>query len=272
VKVLALYNLKGGVGKTTTAVHVAHLLAHGGLPTLLWDLDPQGAASWWFRVRPVEARAPRRVLRDREQLWSGIRGSDWPLLDILPADLSQRALESVLRREDAPGAVLRAALDDLGARYERVVLDCPPALNLLAECVFEAADALIVPAIPTALSLRTLAELHRHLKPHRKRGLRLLPFFSMVDPRKALHRRVRAFARGEALGFLAAEIPYSAHVENAAARRAPLTADPLDAARAPAAAFAALTAEVEQRLAAEGDAPRLGRGRLEELLRALRDG
>lgn len=263
MKVLALHNLKGGVGKTTTAVHLAHLAARAGRTTLLWDLDAQGAASWILRVRVRADTRPRRLLRDRENLWEAIRGSDYPGLDVLPADLSLRKLETWLHGEEDPARALERALEDLGSRYERVVLDCAPGLSRLAACVFAAADALVVPTIPTTLSLRTLASLYQHLKPERQRGLRLLPFLSMVDARKAMHRRVREFVRAEGLGFLAAEIPYSAQVENTATRRMPLTA--ADAHPA-AAAFEALSREIEARLAASTPGPKLGRARLLELL------
>ena len=261
--VLAVLNLKGGVGKTTAAVHLAHLQARAGRPTLLWDLDPQGAASWCFRVQPREDAPPKELLGDREVLWAAIRGSDWPPLDVLPADLSLRKLENALRRDPAPVETFQATLTELGRRYERILLDCPPGLSLLSECVFHAADALLVPTIPSALSLRTLAALHAHVKTHRRRGLLVLPFFSMVDARKAQHRSVRDFARANELGFLATEIPLSAQVESAAARREPLT---VAETRGPAAAFAALAREIDGHLAARKDAPRLQRKRLEDLV------
>jgi chromosome partitioning protein len=263
VKVVALHNLKGGVGKTTAAVHLAHVLARSGRTTLLWDLDPQGAASWCFRVRPDESMQPKRLLSDRESLWDAIRGSDWPQLDVLPADLSLRKLERALQREEAPEQALAATLEELGKRYERLVLDCPPGLSLLAECVFHSADVLVVPTIPTALSLRTLAALHGHVRPHRKRGLLVLPFFSMLDSRKSQHRTVHDYVRAHGLGFLETVIPYSAHVENAAARREPLT---VAGTSAPAAAFEALAREVEMHLAAGGSGPKLRRERLQGLV------
>jgi cellulose biosynthesis protein BcsQ len=266
VKSIALHNMKGGVGKTTAAVHLAHLSARAGKKTLLWDLDAQGAASWYFRVRVAESTELEHLLTRRATLWSAMRGSDWPELDVLPADLSLRELERGLRREEDPGRAFAAALVELGQRYERVVLDCPPALTQLTQCVLEAVDAVVVPTIPTALSLRTLATLHGHLKPLRKRGLLVLPFFSMVDERKAVHRRVRDFARAEGLGFLRAEIPHSTHVESSAARREPLTAG---AAHPVAEAFEALAGEIEQALSGAEPLPKLGRGRVVELVESL---
>lgn len=263
MKVLALHNLKGGVGKTTAAVHLAHLCARAGRTTLLWDLDAQGAASWILRVRVGAETRPRRLLRDRQNLWEAIRGSDWPALDVLPADLSLRKLETWLHGEDDPGRAFQRALEDLSTRYERIVLDCPPGLSSLTECVFDAADALVVPTIPSTLSLRALASLYQHLKPQREHGLQLLPFLSMLDARKAMHRHVREFVREKGLGFLSTEIPYSAQVENMAAQRLPLSVDGRQPA---AAAFASLAREIEARLCAGSPGPKLGRSHLLEFL------
>ena len=271
MKAVALYSLKGGVGKTTAAVHLAHLAARAGRPTLLWDLDAQGAASWVFRVRPGEDSRPKRWLREPSALWQSIRGSDWPGLDVLPADLALAALENALRREEEPAATFSALLAELGKRYERIVLDCPPALSPLVRCALNAVDVLLVPTIPTPLSLRTLAMLYPELKAARRRGLLVLPFFSMVDGRKAIHRQVRSFARGERLGFLSAEVPYSARIENAAVLRRPLTAAAADrnVAEPAAQAFVTLEREIEERLQQGTPGPKLGRARIDEFLREL---
>jgi len=266
-RVFALHNLKGGVGKSTAAAHLAHHFARAGHATLLWDLDGQGASSWLYRVELAEEARPRRFLAQPEELLEAIRGSDFPPLDVLPADLSLSKLEKALADEREPERSLADALERLRVRYARIVLDCAPSLSLLNRCVFAAADALLVPTLPTALSLRTLALLHRHLKPHRRRGLAVLPFFSMVDARKAQHREVCDYARREALGFLESEIPHSALVETAAAQRLPLTS--LRPSAPAVAAFEALRLEAERHLEARPESAGLRRAKLDELLRDL---
>jgi chromosome partitioning protein len=256
VRALALFHLKGGVGKTTAAVHLAHLSAQRGRSTLLWDLDPQASASFVFRVSPARADLAREFVRGRASLDEAVRESDLEGLDVLPADLDNAGADRWLAERSDPAQPLRAVLERLGERYERVWLDCPASLSPLCEGVFGAVDALLVPTIPTALSLRTLAGLLRHLRERRRAGLRVLPFFSMVDARKAQHRQVRDYARAQGLGFLQSEIPHAARIESVAARRELLTASAPDSPQATA--FVRLLDEVEARLAAEGEerAPR----------------
>jgi cellulose biosynthesis protein BcsQ len=267
VRSLALYHLKGGVGKSTAAVHLAHLWAARGRATLLWDLDPQASASYFFRVKPARGDLARDLVRGRASLAEAVRESDHEGLDVLPADLDNTRLDRWLGEQDDPGLPLCAALAGMGERYERVLLDCPASLSPLSEGVFGAVDALLVPVIPTALSLRTLAGLLRHLREQRRAGLRVLPFFSMVDTRKAQHRHAREYARGHALGFLEAEIPHAARIESAAAHREPLTASA--PASPQAQAFVRLLDEVEARLAADVAAREPRKRELKDLLDAL---
>lgn len=249
---LALFHLKGGVGKTTTAVHLAHLSAARGKSTLLWDLDPQASASFVFRVSPARGDLARELLRGRVALDEAVRESDLEGLDVLPADLENARAERWLSEQDDPARPVREVLARLGERYERVLLDCPASLSPLCAGVFGAVQALLVPTIPTALSLRTLAGLLRHLREQRRAGLRVLPFFSMVDARKAQHRQVRDYARAQGLGFLESEIPHAARIESVAARREVLTTSAPDSPQAQA--FARLLDEVEARLADDDQA------------------
>jgi len=270
VKVVATYSFKGGVGKTSTAVVLSHLAARDGLRTLVWDLDPQGAASWIFRVKE-EAAPARKIVSGRADLAGLIRASDHENLDVLPAASSYRKLDLALDAVDKHEARLGELLAPLADEYDLVVLDLPPTLSRLAESVFGAADALLAPTIPTPLSLRTLARLLLHLK-RADRPPAVLPFFCMVDRRKVLHRHVCEYAREQGLGFLATEIPYSANVERMGVQRSPLHAcAPRDRA---ARAYRALATETFARLASgsngtAGDVDP-ARGRVNALLDEVR--
>jgi chromosome partitioning protein len=214
--VLATYNIKGGVGKTSAAVNLSYLASLEGRRTLLWDLDPQGASSYLLRVKPKVRGGVRNLLRLKSGVETLIRGTDFERLDLLPADFSYRHMDLTLGAIKRPGRRLARVLEPLRAQYDFIFLDCPPSISLVSESVFEAADALLVPIIPATLSSRTFEHLSRLVRD----GPTVLAFFSMVDVKKALHRQVmaelRAIAPTEILG---AGIPSSEDVERMGVER-----------------------------------------------------
>ena len=184
--VLATYNIKGGVGKTSAAVNLATLAALDGAPTLLWDLDPQGASTYLFRVRPKVKGGGSKLVRGKSDVDALIKGTDHEGLDLLPADFSYRHMDLELGDAKRPNRRLGAVLKPLRDEYEYTFLDCPPSISLVSESVFEVADALLVPIIPATLSSRTLEQLHSVLAS----DTQVLGFFSMADRRKRLHREL----------------------------------------------------------------------------------
>ena len=230
------------MGKTSAAVSLAALAARSGAPTLLWDLDPQGGATYLFRVKPKVRGGAEKLLRSRGDAAAAIKESDVAGLDLLPADFSYRHMDLALDTFKRPTRRLSRVLAPLLDGYEYVILDCPPSISLVSESVFEAADALLVPVIPATLSSRTLAQLSDVLGGG---GPQLLPFFSMVDRRRRLHRDVIAALRAEREDVLEAAIPLSAEVERMGSERAVL-----GRGRA-GAAYAALWEEITARLTAD---------------------
>jgi chromosome partitioning protein len=190
VKVLATYNIKGGVGKTSAAVNLAALGARDGLRILLWDLDPQGAASYLFRVRPKIKGGGRKLVRGRSEVTDLLRGTDVEGLDLLPADFSYRHMDLVLDASGKPARRLRNVLAPLRPYYDVAILDCPPSISLVSESVFDIADALLVPLIPSTLTMRTFEQLGDFVESEVRRRPQIVAFFSMVDRRKRLHREV----------------------------------------------------------------------------------
>ncbi len=246
MRTVAVYSIKGGVGKTTTAVNLAYLAARQGLRTLVWDLDPQGAASFYFRIRP-KVKGVRRLIRRRRDLRLRIRGTDFEMLDLLPADFSYRNLDLLLSLNKKPRKTLRKLLRPLTSSYDWVFLDCAPSISLVSESVFSASDALLVPTIPTTLSMRTLVQLTAHVGAMRRRRPQILPFFCMVDRRRSLHRGLAQNGSSE-IAFLEAWIPESSIVERMGVHRAPL---PVFARSAVATrAYEQLWEEVQDRLGA----------------------
>ena len=211
--VLATYNIKGGVGKTSAAVNLATLAAHDGHSTLLWDLDPQGASTFLFRVKPKIKGGGEKLVRGKTDADGQIKGTDTEGLDLLPADFSYRHMDLAL--DGAKSNRLNRVIKPLDYGY--VFLDCPPSISLVSENVFEAADALLVPIIPATLSSRTLDQLHQVLSG----GPQVLGFFSMADRRKKLHRELMDSLSRE-YDILDTVIPNSAEVERMCAKRAAL--------------------------------------------------
>jgi chromosome partitioning protein len=134
-------------------------------------------------------------------------------------------------------------LAPLAGGYDYVFLDCPPAISLASESVFAAADVLLVPLIPTPLSLRTFDQLRRFIADEGTEPRpRILAFFSMTDGRKALHRSVMEKLAASGDGVLASAIPAASDVERMALERRALAGF---AARGRAArAYAQLWAEL----------------------------
>ncbi len=214
--VLATYNIKGGVGKTSAAVNLAYLASRAGAPTLLWDLDPQGASTYLFRVRAKVTGGASKLVRLKSPVGALIKGTDHPGLDLLPADFSYRHMDLALDAFKRPTRRLARVLEPLRDEYEYIFLDCPPSISLVSESVFEAADALLVPVIPATLSSRTFEQLEELVSG----GPHVLAFFSMVEVRKSLHREVMARLRASHPGaVLGAAIPACDEVERMGVNR-----------------------------------------------------
>jgi cellulose biosynthesis protein BcsQ len=246
VKVVATYSIKGGVGKTAAAVNLAWLAARSGLRTLLWDLDPQGAATFLFRIKPRVKGGGKALVRRQRSAADAIRATDFDRLELLPADFSYRHLDLVLDGTKRPLRGLRRVVSPLDDDYDLVLLDCAPGITLASESVFRAADALLVPIVPTTLSQRTLEQLTGFVADNDV-ATDVLPFFSMVDGRKRLHREVMERLAAEHPGVLAGAIPASTEVERMGLHRAPVT---VTAPRSRAAlAFETLWQEVRERMA-----------------------
>jgi chromosome partitioning protein len=222
MKTLAVYNLKGGVGKTAAAVNLAYLASASGLRTLLWDLDPQGAASWYLQAREGEgAAADKSLWKAGAEIEGLIQETAYDKLHLLPADLHARHVDVWLRKDQGNDVVLHK-LKTVSRRYDLAILDCPPSLSHLADNVFNASDVVLVPTVPTHLSMRALKSVIDYFAEQGISRAALKPFYSMADRRRLLHRMLIEQPPKLIKDVCKTAIPYSSAVERMGEHRKPL--------------------------------------------------
>lgn len=221
--VIALYNLKGGVGKTASCVNMAHLASGDGFRTLLWDLDPQGAASYYYKTKAGKKSGIKKLLEKNVSLDELVQLSEYEYLDVIPADQSSRKLDILLDEHKDSKKQMKQMLKQARNNYDFVFIDCPPGFSVLADNIFEAADAILLPTIPTTLSIRTYEIVKSYFEEKNLPLEKLMCFFTMVDARKKLHLEVMDGLNKDHR-FFEHYIPYLSEVEKMGVEQAPVTA------------------------------------------------
>ncbi len=222
MKIIAIYNIKGGVGKTATSVNIAYAAASEGKRVLLMDIDPQGASTYYFKSKPSFQGDAKKVLFGGKSVESSIRETEFTNLDLLPADSKYRKLDNFLHEMKNSGSWLGKLFAPVKKQYDYVFIDCPPSITAVSENIFENADAILVPVIPTILSVRTYEQLREFFKEEGYDRKKLHPFFSMYERRKNMHNEsMESFAKKypECINIA---IPYNSEIEKMGEYRAPI--------------------------------------------------
>jgi len=206
VRIFAVANQKGGVGKTTSTVNLAAPLATMGRPTLLLDLDPHGSLTSYFGYDPDSvAKSSYQLFQSKNiDFNSLICPTNVSQLDILPANSALATLDRQLGIREGQGLVVVDALNALKNNYAYVFIDCPPVLGVLMVNALAACERLIVPVQAEFLALKGLERMLRTLTMIEQARGRELPFTivpTMYDKRTKAAR--------ESLAILRESYPYN---------------------------------------------------------------
>lgn len=160
MEVWTVANQKGGVGKTTTTIALAGLLAESGKKVLLVDTDPHASMSYYFDIESEDLELSVYDLfiqtSSTEQILQSLCPTQYSYIDILPATMGLATLDRSLGAKGGMGLVLKKAMGEISQYYDYVLMDCPPVLGVLMVNALAAADRIIVPVQTEFLALKGL--------------------------------------------------------------------------------------------------------------------
>lgn len=227
--VVAVYNIKGGVGKTTSAVNIAYHLSQQGYRTLLWDMDPQGSTSFFFDMELGIKGGLSAVVEDmhhtkkERDLLDDVAQTPYKNLFLLPSDSSFRFLDMKVASAPLANQFIKQLLSPFRDEYDYIIVDCPPSLTVSVESMLNVSNLIVVPTIPTTLSVRMLDELVNFVKDEIPSKPRILAFCSMMNGQKALHQQIYEQLCIERKSIMSlVVVPYLAEIERMGVEKAPL--------------------------------------------------
>ncbi|WP_319777912.1 ParA family protein [Maridesulfovibrio sp.] len=235
MKSIACYNMKGGVGKTSSAVNFAYLSAQNGLRTIIWDLDPQGAATFHLGMDPLQAAKLKKLVKDKKLIKTLIEPTSYENLSVIPAGFEYRNMDLVMDDSKKSRKKLKKIVTSFEDDYDVFLFDCPPSISNLSDTIFSTVEFILMPVVPAIMPQQSFITVKEYLDSMDDATAELIPFFNMVDRRKSGHRKIMWDNR-KTFPHIFCEnyIPARADIEKMGMQRAPLHvfASKSDAARA----------------------------------------
>jgi len=179
--VIAIYNIKGGVGKTSTTINLA-FNASKKHKVLVWDLDPQGASTFYLEKKVKDRNMIFKA--EKKGLSKFIKKTNFDNIDLIPADLSLKDIDKYLENDKTFKNLIKSING-----YKYIFIDSPPTLSPISQNIFKASDVIVIPTIPTILSVRTYNQIVKHFKSYTN-NRKIFTFLSMVDKRKRMHLEI----------------------------------------------------------------------------------
>lgn len=188
MKVVALHSQKGGVGKTSISLNLAHQAMSYGYETLVIDLDAQGSTTYILGKGNAAKLRAKDWLKSELDWRQYIEATPYNGVYILPARKGLRKLDQLMS-DTVSEKHLKGLLKSLKSQFDLVLIDCPPGISTITGQVYRAANMVLVPLTPTPSCFHSYAALDEFTREIKVNPKKVVPFFNQVNQRLALHRK-----------------------------------------------------------------------------------